>query len=138
MACADPLTLPETLAANPRKDQAMTQIGIFARTKSGYSGRLRTLTLDVEVTLVPAEPSDAENAPDYRVHLGDGDAGSGLSPEIGAGWKRTGEKAGDYISLLFDDPFFVQPIRANLFRADAVGDAWSLSWTRPPKRVAGD
>lgn len=107
----------------------MPQIGEFTRTKSGYSGHLRTLSLDVQVAVVPAEPSDAENAPDYRVHLGDGDG-----PEVGAGWKRTGEKAGEYVSLLFDDPVFTQPIRAHLFRSDADDASWSLHWNRPPKR----
>ena len=72
----------------------MPQIGEFTRTKNGYAGRIRTLSLDAEIVLIPAEHSDAENAPDYRVHLGDDDG-----PEIGAGWKRTGEKAGDYVSL---------------------------------------
>jgi uncharacterized protein (DUF736 family) len=108
----------------------MPQIGQFTRTKSGYSGRVRTLTLDVQLALVPGEPSDAENAPDYRIHLGnDGDG-----PEVGAGWKRTGDKAGEYVSLLFDDPVFSLPIRANLFRSDADNASWSLHWGRPPKR----
>ena len=106
----------------------MPQIGEFTRTKSGYSGHLRTLSVDVQVAVVPAEPSDAENAPDYRVHLGDDDG-----PEVGAGWKRTGEKAGEYVSLLFDDPVFAQPIRANLFRSDADSASWSLHWNRSPK-----
>ncbi len=48
--------------------------------KTGYSGHIRTLSLDAELALVPAEPSDAENAPDYRIHLGDEDG-----PEVGAG-----------------------------------------------------
>ncbi len=34
----------------------MPQIGQFTRTKSGYSGRVRTLTLDAELALLPAEP----------------------------------------------------------------------------------
>ena len=42
----------------------------------------------------------------------------GDGPEVGAGWKRTGEKAGDYVSLLLDDPALTQPIRANLFQSD--------------------
>jgi uncharacterized protein (DUF736 family) len=107
----------------------MAQIGTFTRTASGYSGRVRTLNLDVELTLIPAENAGAENAPDYRIHLGDGDEG----PEVGAGWKRTGEKAGDYVSLLIDDPAFIQPIRANLFQADR-GKNFHLLWNRPSKR----
>ncbi|WP_136616139.1 MULTISPECIES: DUF736 domain-containing protein [Mesorhizobium] len=108
----------------------MSQIGEFIRTKSGYSGRARTLTLDVQLALVPAEPSDAEKAPDYRIHMGE----DGDGPEVGAGWKRTGDKAGEYVSLLIDDPVFAQPIRANLFRSDADNASWSLHWNRPPKR----
>lgn len=111
----------------------MAQIGQFTRTETGYSGRIRTLILDAELTLVPAEPSDAENAPDYRIHVGDDDG-----PELGAGWKRVGEKAGDYVSLAIDDPILPQPIRANLFRSNAAGETWSLQWSRPSKRTERD
>lgn len=108
----------------------MPQIGQFTHEKSGFVGRIHTLTLTQEVTIVPAEPSDAENAPDYRImHGGDDDA-----PEIGAGWKRTGEKAGDYVSLLIDDPAFAQPFRANLFQNGGDKTSWSLHWNRQPKR----
>ena len=112
----------------------MSLIGQFSRTKSGYAGRVRTLLIDAELVLVPAEHSDTENAPDYRVHLGSADDG----PEIGAGWKRTGEKAGDYVSLQIDDPTFGHPIRANLFQSADDKSAWSLNWNRPPKRTERD
>ncbi|HLN24281.1 MAG TPA: DUF736 domain-containing protein [Patescibacteria group bacterium] len=108
----------------------MTHIGNFIRTADGFTGRLRTLTLDIDVTLVPAEHADAENAPDYRIHRGPGADG----PEVGAGWKRTGERAGDYVALLIDDPTLTQPLRANLFQSDAKGTAFALLWTRPAKR----
>ena len=111
----------------------MAQIGTFKRTKTGISGRLRTLALNAELVLIPVDKRDAENAPDYRIHLGDVD-GSEVGPEVGAGWKRTGEKAGDYISLQLDDPSFGQPIRANLFQADEAGTAFALLWNRPPRR----
>lgn len=111
----------------------MALIGAFQRTKSGYSGRIHTFTLDAELTLVPTENTDAENAPDYRIHLGDENG-----PEVGAGWKRTGEKAGDYVSFQLDDPTFAQPIRANLFQSDDEKAAWSLHWNRPPKRGERD
>lgn len=112
----------------------MSLIGQFSRTKSGYSGRIRTLGLDAELVLVSAESSDAENAPDYRVHLGSDEEG----PEVGAGWKRTGEKAGDYVSLQLDSPTFGQPIRANLFQSADDKSAWGLHWNRPPKRTDRD
>ncbi|WEX85771.1 DUF736 domain-containing protein [Sinorhizobium garamanticum] len=111
----------------------MTQIGQFTRTKTGYSGTLRTLVLNADIVLIPAEPSDAENAPDYRIHLGDDDG-----PEIGAGWKRTGEKAGDYVSLQIDDPALASPIRANLFQSGDDKTAWGLYWNRPQKRAERD
>jgi uncharacterized protein (DUF736 family) len=107
----------------------MTQIGTFKRTKSGYSGHIRTLTLDVELVLIPVDNTDAENAPDYRIHLSDDDG-----PEVGAAWKRTGEKAGDYLSLQLDAQTFGQPIRANLFQADDKGSAFHLLWNRPQRR----
>lgn len=112
----------------------MSLIGQFSRTKSGYVGRIRTLGLDAELVLVPAEQSDAENAPDYRVHLGSDENG----PEVGAGWKRTGEKAGDYVSLQLDSPTLSHPIRANLFQSVDDKSAWGLHWNRPPKRGERD
>ena len=107
----------------------MAQIGIFTRTKDGFSGRLHTLLLDIELTLVPADHADTENAPDYRIHAGGEDG-----PNVGAGWKRTGEKAGEYISLHIDDPTFVQPLRANLFQSGSNRSAFHLLWARPSKR----
>ena len=111
----------------------MAQIGQFTRDKSGFTGRIQTLSFTHDLSLVPADSSDAENAPDYRVHLGDSE---GL--EIGAGWKRTGEKAGEYVSLLIDDPTLTQPIRANLFRSTDAHATWVLNWNRPPKRAERD
>ena len=37
----------------------MPQIGQFTRTPSGFSGQLRTLSLDLELTFVPADNADA-------------------------------------------------------------------------------
>lgn len=107
----------------------MPLIGKFTRETTGFVGRVHTFTLFREITIIPAEPSDADNAPDYRVHNGNEEG-----PEIGAGWKRTGERAGDYIALVIDDPGLPQPIRANLFRNDDGGASWSLHWSRAPKR----
>jgi uncharacterized protein (DUF736 family) len=108
----------------------MTHIGTFKRTTDGYAGTIRTLTLNHEVVVVPASPSDAGNAPHYRVLAGD--------LEIGAGWKRTGERAGDYVSLRIDDPSFAYPIRANLFHLERDSEIFHLSWTRPSRRDKRD
>lgn len=115
----------------------MSLIGQFTRDESGFIGHLQTLLLQQDVIIVPAEPSDAENAPDYRVHVVDGMINE-PGAEIGAGWKRTGEKAGDYISLQIDDPTFGHPIRANLFQSAGETSTWGLHWNRPPKRGERD
>jgi uncharacterized protein (DUF736 family) len=107
----------------------MAQIGTFVRTQQGFSGRLRTLSLDIELTLVPAEHSVTENGPNYRIHAGDEEG-----QEVGAGWTRTGEKAGEYIALQIDDPTFTQPLRANLFQSGSDRSAYHLLWMRPAKR----
>ena len=96
----------------------------------GSRGRRDTLTLDINLVLVSADPSDSENAPDFRVIAGEGDD----AREVGAGWKHTGESAGPFISVLLDDPVFAQPIRARLFQSDEDGRDWNLRWTRQKKR----
>ena len=68
----------------------MPQIGEFTREESGFTGRIHTLTLYREITILPVEPSEVENAPNYRVHHGADDN----APEIGAAWTETSEKAG--------------------------------------------
>ncbi|EHH67145.1 DUF736 domain-containing protein [Gluconobacter morbifer] len=108
----------------------MTQIGSFIRTPDGFAGRLRTLALDAELTFLSVGAGMAENAPDYRIHLGNGDAGH----EVGAGWTRTGERAGEYVSVLLDDPIFTQPVRASLFQVGRGGRDWLLVWNRQVKR----
>ena len=75
------------------------QIGMFTREASGFTGQIHTLTLACDLAIIPAEPSETENAPDYRVHQG-GDEG----PEVGACWMRTGERAGEYVALPASDP----------------------------------
>ena len=106
----------------------MAQIGQFTRTKFGYAGQLTALGIDAELTFVPAEASDPENAPDYRVLLG-GEEGM----EIGAGWKHVGERAGEYVAVQLDSPLFPAPLRANLFRSSDDNAAWGLHWSRPAK-----
>ncbi len=111
------------------KDYTMPQIGEFTRESFGFSGRIHTLSLDRAIAILPAEPSEAENAPNHRVYLG----GDGDGPEIGAAWTRTGEKAGEYLFVLLEDPFLQHPIRANLFQNGSDSVSWSLHSSRPPK-----
>lgn len=108
------------------------RIGTFVAADGGFAGHLHTLTLDIDLVLVPAEPTDSENAPDYRVIAGSDDE----AREVGAGWKHVGEKAGDYVSIQIDDPAFVQPLRANLFSGE--GNSHVLVWSRPSRREKAD
>lgn len=102
---------------------------LFEPTANGYAGPVRLFGIDEAIVLVALDAGDAENAPDYRVHL-DGEDG----PEVGGGWKRVGERAGDYIALEIDSPLFPAPFRPVLFRAVDDGRTLRLSWKRPRPR----
>ena len=106
----------------------MAHIGHFTRTSSGFEGRFRAIGIDEEITLVPAEHSDSENAPAYRVLLGDEE---GL--DIGAGWSHVGDRAGEFVSLEIYSPLFGGTLRANLFRIGDDGSDWGLH-TNPPSK----
>ena len=110
----------------------MNCIGTFVPTPDGFEGRLQTLLIDSALTMVAVEPVDADNAPDYRIMAGEGDA----AYEVGAGWKHVGDKAGPFVAVVIDDPVLIQPLRANLFRSDA--NAHVLMWSRPARRKAKD
>src|SRR3546814_12252896 len=86
------------------KESSMPQIGEFTRTKNGYAGRIRPLSLDVEIALIPAQHTAAENAPDYRVHHG-----NDAVPEIAAGANRTGKRDRGPLSLQTAHPTPAQP-----------------------------
>jgi len=102
-------------------------IGTFEKTAPGYSGHIATRTLDAMLAIVPAAPSDSENAPGWRVLLGDADSGI----EVGAGWDRSGERAGAYVALQIDDPALPAPLRANLIRSAQNDGEYHLLWSRP-------
>ncbi len=107
----------------------MAQIGQFTRLRGLFSGRIRTLLIDKHLVLLPNNAANAPGQPNYTVHLNDADG-----PEIGMGWKRTGERAGDYLALLIDDPSLPAPFRANLFQQDEDKKVWVLVWNRDTRR----
>ncbi len=108
----------------------MILIGEFKPNGDGFAGHLVTLGIEAVLTIVPATRSDIKNAPDYRVHAGDTADG----PEVGAGWKRTGERAGAYVAVVIDDPQLPRAIRANLFRPAIEGQPHLLFWQRNQRR----
>src|SRR3546814_14932542 len=64
------------------------QIGCFKEDGDGFAGRLRTLTLDVALRLVPTGFTGHDRAPDWRVHLADNGAPATIGPEVGSGWNH--------------------------------------------------
>src|SRR6516162_64342 len=103
------------------KEITMAQIGTFTRGEDGsYTGTIRTLSLNIKVRFVPAEPSQNEKAPDLRVLAGN-------NVEIGAAWKRLSKENTVYHSVKLDDPSFPAPIYANLVEVEG---GHALVWSR--------
>ncbi|MGH6696307.1 DUF736 domain-containing protein [Sphingopyxis sp.] len=100
-------------------------IGTFRRDVDSYTGRIQTLSIDAEINIRRAPLSEVENAPAWRVFLGDAAAGV----EIGAGWVRSGSR-GIYLALQIDDPLLTAPLRANLFDSRKAHDEHVLLWSR--------
>lgn len=99
----------------------MATIGSFTLGKDGYTGTIRTLTINIKARIVPNDQKSSDNAPDFRIYAG--------RAELGAAWwaKTSGDEPRDYLSVQLDDPCFSEPIRAALFEDDGVG---YLVWNR--------
>ncbi|SEL94894.1 Uncharacterized conserved protein, DUF736 family [Pseudoxanthomonas sp. GM95] len=103
----------------------MANIGTFTAEKDGFTGTIRTLTLNTKVKLVPNDKGGNDNAPDYRLEAAGND--------IGAAWKKTSEAGRDYLSVSLDDPSFPTTIYARLLEGE---DGWhDLIWTRNRPQV---
>ena len=50
----------------------MATIGTFTKSENGFSGQIRTVTLNVKAKLAPAEKEN-DKAPDYRIFAGQTD-----------------------------------------------------------------
>lgn len=98
----------------------MSTIGNFTVSSNGFTGTVRTLTLNVKVRIAASDKT-SENAPDYRIV-----AGNGL--EIGAAWKKISKADRPYLSVTLDDPSFPATIYARLVEGEE--GAHNLIWTR--------
>ena len=99
----------------------MATIGTFTKTENGYTGSVKTLTLNVKAKITPAE-GENERGPDFRIFAG--------ATEFGAAWKKTAkETQRDYLSVKLDDPSFPAPIYASLVEAED-GKGFNLIWSR--------
>jgi uncharacterized protein (DUF736 family) len=99
----------------------MATIGTFTASNNGFTGSVKTLTLNVKATFVATEKEN-DKAPDYRILAG--------ATEFGAAWKKTARETDrEYLSVKLDDPSFPAPIYATLVETEASG-TYSLIWSR--------
>ena len=97
----------------------MATIGTFTAADNGYTGSVKTLTLNVKQATLRKAEKDNDKAPDFRIFAG--------QTEFGAAWKKTSRENRDYLSVKLDDPSFPAPIYASLVDAD---EGYSLIWSR--------
>lgn len=108
----------------------MALIGVFAPTEDGFTGHIKTLFLDIEATLTPPKDASHDNAPDYRITLGNGADGA----TIGFARNRKTEEGRAFISFVIDDPTLPSPIFAVLFPTDRSDKTHHLYWTRASRK----
>jgi uncharacterized protein (DUF736 family) len=104
----------------------MANIGTFTAEKGGYTGTLRTLTLNIKVKLIPNDKSSA-NAPDFRVQAVGGH-------EFGAAWHKVSKAERPYISVTLDDPSFSETVYARLIENE--DGSHDLLWSRSKPQAA--
>lgn len=106
-----------------KRNTTMATIGTFTQNENGagFTGAVKTLTLNVKAKFVPSE-GDSERGPDFRIFAG--------ATEFGAAWKKIArETQREYLSVKLDDPSFPAPIYASLVEAED-GKAHNLIWSR--------
>lgn len=96
----------------------MAIIGTFTRDENGFTGTIKTLTLNVKAQIKKVDVT-SEKAPDYRITAG--------SVDLGAGWTKTSNGGREYVSVKLDDPSFFAPVFASLVEQDG---GFALMWTR--------
>lgn len=102
----------------------MSVIGTFTPAKDGgWTGSIRTLTIDAKVRLVPNDNRDNDNAPAFRVFAG--------QSRIGDAWaaRSSGDTPKEFFRVRLDDPSWPEPISAALFRSED-GNQAELVWSR--------
>ncbi|MGP2832036.1 DUF736 domain-containing protein [Serratia nevei] len=104
----------------------MANIGTFSADKDGFTGQLRTLTLNVKVKLVPNDKGENESAPDFRLQA--------AGHDCGAAWKKISEAGRDYLSVTLDDPAFPATVYARLIEGE--DGTYNLIWSRSKPKAA--
>ncbi len=102
----------------------MSVIGTFIPAKDGgWTGSIRTLTINAKLRLVPNDNRDNENAPLFRVFTGHSRVGDAWAARSG------GDVPKDYLRVRLDDPSLPEPISAALFQSEDGKEA-QLVWNR--------
>ena len=102
----------------------MSSIGTFTPAKDGgWTGSIRTLTIDARVRLVPNDNREHENAPAFRVLVG--------NARVGDAWdaRTNGDNPKCYLRVRLDDPSLSKPFTAALLSSEE-GDRAQLVWNR--------
>ena len=102
----------------------MTVIGTFTPAKDGgWTGAIRTLSIDAKVRLVPNDDRTGASSPAFHVVLG--------LARIGKAWesKSAGDSPQDYLRVELDDPCLIAPMSAALFLSEG-GTVAQLVWNR--------
>jgi uncharacterized protein (DUF736 family) len=106
---------------NRQTEITMATIGTFTASDNGYTGSIKTLTLNIKAKFAASE-KDNDKAPDYRIFAG--------ATEFGAAWKKTVRDSDrEYLSVKLDDPSLPAPIYASLVKVEGEAD-FSLIWSR--------
>ncbi|QWT40174.1 DUF736 domain-containing protein [Dickeya dadantii] len=98
----------------------MANIGTFTAQNNGFTGTVRTLTLNVKVRFIPCDKS-SEHAPDFRIQTLGG-------YDIGAAWQKISQAERPYLSVTLDDPSFPAPLYARLIEEE--NGKHQLIWSR--------
>lgn len=89
----------------------MATIGTFTASENGFTGSIKTLTLNIKAKFTASE-KDNDKAPDYRIFAG--------STEFGAAWKKTVRDSDrEYLS-----------VRGNMMITLALGATGSFKTSR--------
>jgi uncharacterized protein (DUF736 family) len=93
------------------------------RRHGGWTGSIHTLTINMELRFVPNDNRDNDNAPGFRVFVG--------QSRIGDGWEARsgGDNPKSYFRVRLDDPSLSEPISATHFPPEDGGTA-RLVWSR--------
>jgi uncharacterized protein (DUF736 family) len=99
----------------------MPVIGTFTAARDGYTGRIRTLTINSRVRIIANDRRGKDSAPDFRVIASEA--------EIGVAWRIVKPNSDStYLRVRLDDPALPKPIWAALLEFPTDGIIRLVWW----------